>query len=120
MHYTMLIFETEADFARRTDLATREAYWAEWPPYAEALRAAGVMLGGSGLQPPATATTLRFRDGGEPVVQDGPYADTKEQLGGYFLLDVPDLDTALKWAARCPRSPGRAVEIRPNLPSPPR
>ena len=72
-----------------------------WQAYAEALRHAGVMAGGKGLEPPATATTVRFR-GGERTVQDGPYADTKEQLGGFFIIDVPDLDAALDWAARCP------------------
>ena len=75
-----------------------------WQAYAEALRHAGVMAGGKGLEPPSTATTVRFR-GGERTVQDGPYADTKEQLGGFFILDVPDLDAALDWAARCPDRP---------------
>lgn len=119
MQYTMLIYESEADFARRTDPATQTAYWAEWPRYAQALRDAGVMVAGSGLQPPQTATTLRFR-GEERLVQDGPYADTKEQLGGFIIIDVPDLDTALDWAARIPRYPGRTIEVRPNVPPQPR
>jgi hypothetical protein len=119
MLYSMLIYETEADFARRTDPAEREAYWAEWPRYAQALRDAGVYAGGSGLLPPETATTLRFA-GAEPQVQDGPYADTKEQLGGFFIFDVPDLDAAMQWAARCPRSPGRVLELRPCIAAPPR
>lgn len=116
MHYTLLIYETAADLAARTDPdpKKREAYRAAWPPYAKALREAGVFVGGAGLQLPETATTLRFRNG-QRVVQDGPYADTKEQLGGFFIIDVPDLDTALDWAARIPHSEGRAFEIRPNL-----
>ena len=65
-------------------------------------------------QPPDTATVLKFR-GDERLVQDGPYADTKEQLGGFYIINVPDLDTALEWAARCPRAPGRIYEVRPNL-----
>jgi len=118
MLYTMLIYETGADFSRRADPATREAYLAEWPRYAQALRDAGVYVFGSGLQPPDTATTLRF-GGGEPQVQDGPFAETKEQLGGLIVLNLPDLDAALDWAARAPRYPGRVIEVRPNVPSPP-
>jgi hypothetical protein len=72
------------------------------------------MVGGSGLQPPAVATTVRQRDG-KRQVQDGPYAETKEQLGGYFEIEVADLDTALDWAARCPAAATGAVEVRPNL-----
>ncbi len=113
MLYTMLIFQPPYDQqTRATDMAA-------WPPYIEALRAAGVFAAGGGLQPPTTATTLRFQ-GNERIVQDGPYADTKEQIGGFVVLDVPDLDAALDWAARAPRAPGRVLEVRPNLmpPSP--
>ena len=73
----------------------------------------GVFVGGAGLQPPETATTLRFED--DLHIQDGPHAETAEQLGGFFIIDVPDLDAALEWAARAPRIPGRIVEVRPNL-----
>jgi hypothetical protein len=114
MQYTILIYETAADFARRNDPAQQEEYWGAWPPYSKALKDAGVFVGGAGLEPPDTATTLRFR-GEERLVQDGPYAETKEQLGGFYTIDVPDLDTALEWAARCPRTPGRVYEVRPNL-----
>ena len=69
----------------------------------------------AGLEPPAAATSLRQRDGGR-LVQDGPFADTKEQLGGFFIIDVPDLDAALEWAARYPAGPAGGVEVRPNLP----
>ncbi len=74
---------------------------------------------GTGLQMPNTATTVRMQDG-KRHVQDGPYADTKEQLGGYFVVDVPDLDMALDWAARCPVKPGGTVEVRPVLVMQPR
>ena len=114
MNYSILIYETAADFAARNDPAKREAYWSVWPPYVEALKQAGVFVGGAGLEPPDAATTLHF-DGDKSIVQDGPYADTKEQLGGFFIIDVPDLDAALAWAARVPRSPGRVYEVRPNL-----
>lgn len=72
------------------------------------------MVGGAALQPPSAATTVRQQNGKQHV-QDGPYADTKEQLGGYFVIEVPDLDKALEWAARCPAAAAGAVEVRPNL-----
>ena len=115
MNYTVLIYEGPGDFAARTDPQKKETYWASWPPYLKALRDAGVFVSGAGLQPPESATTVKLRDG-QRLVQDGPYADTKEQLGGLVVIDVPDLDTALDWAARCPRSPERVVEVRPNMP----
>lgn len=114
MNYTMLIYETPADFAMRTDPGKQKDYWAAWPAYTQALKDAGVYVGGAGLEPPDTATTLRFRDG-KRLVQDGPFAETKEQLGGFYMINVADLDAALEWAARIPRSPGRIVEVRPNL-----
>ena len=79
---------------------------------------AGVLLGGNGLLPPATATTLRFDRTGKdakPRVQDGPYADTKEQLGGFVNIDVKGLDEALEWAVRIPRLPDQVLEVRPQL-----
>ena len=75
------------------------------------------MVGGAGLQLPDTATTLRFDDG-RRLVQDGPYADTKEQLGAFYIINVPDLDTALEWAARMPAAPGSIVELRAKLEPP--
>ena len=114
MNYTFLIYESPADFALRTDPQKKDAYWAQWPAYTKALKDAGVFVGGSGLQLPETATTLKMRDG-QRRVQDGPYADTKEQLGGYFVIDVPNLDAALDWAARIPVGSGGVIEVRPNL-----
>ena len=69
------------------------------------------------LQPSSAATTVRVADG-KPQVLDGPYADTKEQLGGYYLIDVPDLDAAIAWAARCPAAGHGVVEVRPVWPTP--
>ena len=74
-----------------------------------------VIVKGDGLQGPNTATTVRIRDG-KRIVQDGPFADTKEQLGGYFVIEVPDLDAALEWAARAPSAACASVEVRPVLP----
>jgi hypothetical protein len=78
----------------------------------EAMQKAGVIVGGERLRPTASATTVRSSDG-KPQVLDGPYAETKEQLGGYFVVDVPDLDAAISWAARCPAASHGAVEVRP-------
>ena len=115
----MLIFtETAADFAVRTDPEKSPAYWGAWSAYAGTLAQSGIMVSGSGLQPPATATTLRIRDG-KRIVQDGPYAESKEMLAGFFVINVPDLDVALEWAARSPSASSASVEVRPTLLPPP-
>lgn len=116
MQLMMVIYEDAAALARREG-PDAPAYWGMWQAYAESLRAAGVVVGGNGLQPPATATTLRIRDGARQV-QDGPFADTKEMLGGYFIIEVPTLEVGLDWAARCPAASYGAVELRPVLPPP--
>jgi hypothetical protein len=118
MNYAILIYESQDDFAARTDPARAAKYFAQWPPYVKAIRDAGIHVAGAGLEPPRTATTLTLRNG-ERRVQDGPFADTKEQLGGFLVIDVPDLDTALDWAARCPAAATGKVEVRPTLSAPP-
>lgn len=85
-----------------------------WGAYTRALQAAGVMVGGNALHPSHAATTVRVRDG-QRDLHDGPYADTKEHLGGYYIIDVPDIDAALEWAARNPAASSGAVEVRPVL-----
>ena len=85
-----------------------------WGAYTKALIDAGVMVSGEALHPAHTATTIRMK-GGQREVQDGPYADTKEQFGGFYVIDVPDLDTALEWAARNPAAATGAVEVRPVI-----
>lgn len=112
MKYALVIYETPEEFARR-ESPDAPAYWAAWMAYSQAIEEAGVGAGGAGLQPPATATTVRVGADGRQV-QDGPFADSKEQLGGFYILDVPDLDAALDWAARCPNT-GGTVEVRPLL-----
>ena len=116
MRYTLLIYENQADFEKRTGPeAEAEAYWSSWTVYSQALVDAGVFVSGAGLQPPETGTTLRL-DATQRRVQDGPYAETKEQLGGLFVIDVVDLDAALDWAARCPTAmTGGVVEVRPAM-----
>ncbi|MBN9154852.1 MAG: YciI family protein [Microbacterium sp.] len=91
--------------------------WAEgmraFDEYAKALDAAGVLVSAEVLQPSSASTTVRHRDG-QLLVQDGPFADTKEQLGGTFVIEVPDLDAALDWAGRAPSVEWGAVEVRPG------
>jgi hypothetical protein len=112
MRYNVFIYETEAQMAHRTDPVHSPAYWASYAAYFEAMAKAGVTApGGSALKEPHTATSIRIENGTRQV-QDGPFADTKEQLGGYFVLEVPDLDTAIDWAAKCPSG---KVEVRPQL-----
>lgn len=114
MNYTMLVYESREAFAARSDPKKHEAFMGSFLPYVKALTDAGIVVASGGLQVPETATTIR-RDSLQRQIQDGPYADTKEQLGGFFVIDVPDLDAALEWANRCPA--GVAIEVRPNLPS---
>jgi hypothetical protein len=111
MKYVMLIFETPQNLESRKD-AERDPYVAAWRAYYNAIVAAGVYVGGAPLKDLATATTVRLREGRRHV-QDGPFAEVKEQLGGFILLDAPSLDAALEWAARCPAAASGAVEVRP-------
>ncbi len=85
-----------------------------WGAYTKAMVDAGVMRSGNALKPGYTGTTVRLRDGRRDV-QDGPYADSKEELGGYYIIDVPDLDAALQWAALNPAAAYGAVEVRPVM-----
>jgi len=113
MNYTLMFYESQEDFAARTDPARQQEYLAGWTHYVNALRQSGIAVFGAGLHGPETAATMKRR-GGELAVQDGPFPETKEQLGGIFVIDVPDLDTALECAAR---GPVDTVEVRQNLPA---
>jgi hypothetical protein len=88
---------------------------AAYGAYTEAMKKAGVFLAGERLKPTKIATTVRVA-GGKTNVIDGPYADTKEQLGGYYLIEVPDMDAAISWAARCPGAGTGTMEVRPIWP----
>ncbi|MGH1369257.1 MAG: YciI family protein [Maritimibacter sp.] len=91
-----------------------DAYMAQWEALNDAYIAAGVMGGGEALMPPETATTLRVR-GGKTETMDGPYAETKEQLGGYYILECKDLDEALHYAAMIPVHETGTIEVRPIM-----
>ena len=114
MQFSLIIYQTPKAFVMANDPAHAADYTAGWAAYAAALAEAGALAGGTGLEGPDTATTIRFGGDG-PQVQDGPFADTKEQLGGFFNINVPNLDTAMKWAARAPLKYGGSVEVRPVL-----
>ena len=95
-----------------TECGRKRSYVGAWRAYYKALVEAGVYVGGDPLQPPETGTTVRLKDG-KRRVQDGPFADAKEQLGGFTILELPSLDAAIDWAARCPAASIGAVEVRP-------
>jgi hypothetical protein len=109
--YALLVYETEEDFGHREADESESTYISAWRAYYKEAVDAGIYAGGHPLETASTATTVRNAD--RRLVQDGPYANTKEQLGGVVLLDLPTLDQALSWAARCPAAVHGAVEVRP-------
>ena len=111
MQYTLLIYDDETLWARMSE-AERGGLMQEYFAFTAALREAGAFVDGAPLQPTQTATTVRVRHG-EGLVTDGPFAETKEQLGGVFFVECDDLDQAIEMAARVPLAQRGAVEIRP-------
>ncbi len=113
MQYMLMIYGNEAgrQAASKQDM---EQMFAAYGAYTQAMKKAGVMKAGDPLQPSTTATTVRVKQGKTEVL-NGPYAETKEQLGGYYLIEVPDLDAALSWAARCPGASAGTIEVRPIM-----
>lgn len=111
MQYLLMLYVNEAGWPKMTK-AEQEQGVAAYRAYTEALNKAGVLKGSNRLQPSSAATTVRMA-GGKAQVLDGPYAEAKEQLGGYYLIDVADLDAALSWASRCPTTGHGVVEVRP-------
>ncbi|HEY2002490.1 MAG TPA: YciI family protein [Acidobacteriaceae bacterium] len=111
MQYLFLLHAEENGWSKMTK-AEQEQGYAAYMAYTEALKKAGVYVGSNRLQPVSTATTVRVTNGKQQVL-DGPYADSKEQLGGYYLIEAPDLDGAIAWAARCPGSGHGTIEVRP-------
>ena len=113
MKYLLALFGDESRFAELTPEQMGENM-KHWDAYTKDAIDAGVHVGGEGLQPSASATTVRIQESGDHIVTDGPFAETREQLGGYYLLDCKDLDDALAWAKRIPM-PGGTVEVRPVM-----
>ena len=111
MKYMLLIYGSEAAM-QSASKADSDRRIAAYGAYTEALNKAGVRVDSNRLQRSGAASTVRVADGKTQVL-DGPYAETKEQLGGYYMIEVPDLDAALPWAARCPAASHGTVEVRP-------
>jgi hypothetical protein len=116
MEYMILIYADENAWAGLDEKQLKAAY-GEYMAYTQDLINAGVLRGGSELKPVSTATTVKVR-GGKVVTTDGPFAETKDQLGGYYLVDVADNDAAIHWAAKCPGAKQGACEVRPLNPTP--
>ena len=111
MQYLLMLYAEEAGWSKLTK-AQQEQGVAAYAAYTEALKKAGVWKGSNRLQPISAATTVRVANGKSQVL-DGPYIESKEQLGGYYLIDVPDLDSAISWASRCPGASHGVIEVRP-------
>ncbi len=111
MKYMMLIYSPDVDRSAASP-EERKAEMDRWFGYSDDMAKAGVMVAGDALHPVATATSVRHRDG-KDLVTDGPFAETKEVLGGYYLMEVPSLDEAIEWAKRCPAALYGTVELRP-------
>jgi hypothetical protein len=111
MKYLLLIYGNESAMLSASQ-ETVGQMMAAYGAYTEAVKKAGILVGSNRLRPTASGTTVRVANGKTEVL-DGPYAETKEQLGGYYMIDVPDLDAALSWAARCPGASHGAIEVRP-------
>jgi hypothetical protein len=110
MQYLLALYQDESAWPKMTPQQQEQGV-AAYAAYTEALKTAGVLKNSNRLRPSSTATTLRTNNGKAQVL-DGPFADSKEQLAGYYLIDVPDLDAALAWAGRCPGSTHGIVEVR--------
>ena len=118
MEYMICFREPASEVGKRDDPQAAPAYWAAWTAYVNAVYASGKVVSGNVLQPPRTGAVVRVVDG-KRQVQDGPFADTREQIGGYFVLRSDSLDEVLEWAARAPCASSGSVEVRPVLPPPP-
>jgi hypothetical protein len=113
MKYLLTIYNDESGFADATPEDIQQVM-AAYEAFGREVTEAGAMLGGEGLSPSSTATTVKVR-GGETVTSDGPFAETREQLGGYYLLDCRDLDEAIGWAAKIPGAQNGTIEVRPVM-----
>ena len=114
MRYLCLIYQDEKAQARMSE-EEMGTFIGAYGAYTEDLQAAGNMLAGEALQPTTTATTVQLRNG-KTLTTDGPFAETKEQLGGYFLIDCKDLDAAIEWAKTLPSAKIGSIEVRPVMP----
>ena len=115
MQYLLLIHDDESQWSTMSDAEQNELY-ADYGTYTNELRESGALVGANQLQPTSTATSVRVRDG-ETLTTDGPFAETKERLGGYYLIEVESLDEAIEWAAKIPSARLGTIEVRPVVPA---
>ena len=115
MQYLLLIHDDESQWSTMSDDERNELY-AGYGAFTNDLRDSGALVGANQLQPTTTATTVRVRDG-ETLTTDGPFAETKERLGGYYLIEVESLDEAIEWAAKIPTARTGTIEVRPVVPT---
>ena len=113
MQYILLIYANEAEMTGRSP-EDKQAMFAEYGEFTKSIIGSGHFKAGDALQPTSTATTVRVRDR-KPLVTDGPFAETREQLGGYYIIEAPDLDRAIAIAGRVPAARWGTVEIRPVM-----
>jgi hypothetical protein len=114
MQYMLLIHDDEQSWANMPE-DVRNGWYAKWGAYTEELREKGAFVAGDQLQPSSTATTVQIRENTDPLVTDGPFAETKEQLGGYYLIEAETVDEALEWAGKIPHG---TIEVRHVVPMP--
>jgi hypothetical protein len=115
MKYMLSIIGEEATRETEPSPEEMQGMIQPWSDYSREVIEAGKFVAGEGLQPSATATTIKHAPGGERIVSDGPFAETKEQLGGFYLLECDDLDEALEWAKKIPVAEGGSVEVKPVM-----
>ncbi|WP_439375673.1 YciI family protein [Bradyrhizobium sp. PMVTL-01] len=111
MQYLLMIYQNEAEYAKN-DAATSQKMLAEYQAFTQSIIQSGNFKAGDRLRPTTTATTVRVRDG-KTLTTDGPFAETREQLGGYYLIEAKDLDAAIEIAARIPSARIGSIEVRP-------
>ena len=114
MQYMLLIYDDEKLWAGLSE-AERGSVMQEYFTFTQGLRDSGAYVDGAPLQPTSTATTVRLREG-DQLVTDGPFAETKEQLGGFYLIEADSLDDAVEWAAKIPSARLGKIEVRPVIP----
>jgi hypothetical protein len=112
MEFILQLYSDEKRWEKQSDEEARQTNGA-YMAYSKALVDSGAFVHANRLEPTSTATTVRVTSDGKTEVLDGPYVDTKEQLGGYYLIQAPDLDAAISWAARCPGASHGTIEVRP-------
>ena len=117
MKYLLILQGAESEELSSTTITPEQAaaMMEPWDRFTAEVVESGAFVAGEGLYPSATATTVRHQEDGNRIVSDGPFAETKEQIGGFYLLECADLDEALNWAKKVPVRPGNAVEVRPVL-----